>query len=163
MAVPGKHKINGIGNKHRLLLTIVHPRLQQLSRLLQGGELLPGEEGVVGALPLLLPRRPRRHRHRPQVEVVPDGVLEVVVGAALGEAGVQVLAEVGRDRAWRKNIIKMLVKYFVSYINTVESISPILFSNIFKIISPSISPIFNWCPDPHPHLHPKNQKSCLPP
>ena len=35
----------------------------------------------------------------PEVEVVPDGVLEVVVHAALGEARVQVLAQVGGDRA----------------------------------------------------------------
>ncbi len=98
MTVYGIHKRREFGNK---LLTIIHPRLQQLSRLLQGGELLPGEEGVVCALPLLRPRGPRRHRHRPQVEVVPDGVLEVVVGAALGEASVQVLPEVGRDRAWK--------------------------------------------------------------
>ena len=34
-----------------------------------------------------------------QVEVVPDGVLEVVVHPALGEPGVQVLAEVTGDRA----------------------------------------------------------------
>ena len=46
--------------------------------------------------------------------------------------------------------MKMLVKYFVSYKNTVESISPILLSNMFKISSLSISPIFKWCPSPPP-------------
>ena len=34
-----------------------------------------------------------------QVEVVPDGVLKVVVHPALGEAGVQVLAEITGDGA----------------------------------------------------------------
>ena len=34
-----------------------------------------------------------------QVEVVPDGVLKVVVQPALGEAGVQVLAEITGDGA----------------------------------------------------------------
>ena len=42
---------------------------------------------------------PRGDGDRAQVEVVPDGVLEVVVHSALGEAGVQVLAKITGDGA----------------------------------------------------------------
>ena len=38
----------------------------------------------------------------PQVEVVSDGVLEVVVHPALGEPRVQVLPQVGRDRTCKR-------------------------------------------------------------
>ena len=42
---------------------------------------------------------PGGHGDSPQVEVVPDRVLEVVVHPALGEPGVQVLAQITGDRA----------------------------------------------------------------
>ena len=42
---------------------------------------------------------PGGHGDSSQVKVVPDRVLEVVVHPALGEAGVQVLAEITGDGA----------------------------------------------------------------
>lgn len=42
---------------------------------------------------------PGGHGDSPQVEVVPDRVLEVVVYPALGEPGVQVLAQITGDGA----------------------------------------------------------------
>ena len=45
---------------------------------------------------------------RAQVEVVPDGVLEVVVHSALGEAGVQVLAKITGDGAWKMWTVRIV-------------------------------------------------------
>ena len=90
------------------MLTIVDATLQELSRLLQGRKLLLGEEGVVGAVALVRPRRPRRHRHRAQVQVVTDRVLQLVVQPALREPRVQVLPQVGRYRTWKRSQEKMV-------------------------------------------------------
>ena len=91
-------------------LTIVDAALEQLAGLLQLDELLLGEEGVVGAVALVRPRRPRRHRHRAQVQVVPDRVLQLVVQPALREPRVQVLPQVRRYRTW-KSIEKGIWSY----------------------------------------------------
>ena len=37
----------------------------------------------------------------PEVEIVPDGVLKVVVHSTLGESGVQVLAKITGDGTWK--------------------------------------------------------------
>ena len=40
-------------------------------------------------------------RNCPKVEIVPDGVLQVVVHSTLGESGVQVLAKITGDGTWK--------------------------------------------------------------
>ena len=51
----------------------------------------------------------------PEVQVVPNCVLQVVVHPALGEPCVQVLTQVGSDRTWKqeKAIRNMLLKVII--------------------------------------------------
>ena len=70
-----------------------------------------------------------------EVEVVPDGVLKVVVHPALGEAGVQVLAEITGDGAWKTWTVRIFQTWKVQklmFLSQINLFSYALF-NLFPL------------------------------
>jgi len=94
----------GRGIRRRLrrpvVVSIIDATFEKIPRLFQSEELLLGEECVVDPLSFLWPGFPGGDGDSSQVQVVADRVLEVVVYAALGEPGVQVLPKITGDGTW---------------------------------------------------------------
>ena len=75
-------------------VTVVNAAFEQLSAGLQQVELLQREESVVDAVGLVRSGRPRRHGHRPQIQIIADRVLQLMILRSFRKAGVQVQAQI---------------------------------------------------------------------
>ena len=81
-----------IAERKPLDRTVVDASFQQGPVLLQQTKLIETEKCVIETVRLSWPSRPRRHGHRPQIQIVADGRLQFMVHWAFSEASRQILA-----------------------------------------------------------------------